>query len=380
MAKEWCVMGGKPRYNGGNENEEFVYYAQDGFKEMLLTTFLSDPVLFCRGRFDGKSKTFETEVEIPAIVQQIQGDSELSNENAQVLAEIGTIRNYEYIKHRDEIWLITTEPHHNKIYEKSVIKLCKEDYLTFQDSDGNINYLPFWCQDTIKYSNGLKDNKVIIEMDKQYTIKLAYNEISSKLCEGNRFMLEMIGGIPSVYKLSNYDGASGNHKNIHTLNLALKADKYNSDTDNVEKWVCDYKEVAQTTPEVNVPTNILQYYCDITYKSEPILRVGSKKKLTASVYKMVKDDGNPLADENGYVRHEVALDKLNITWSLQGENSDKIEVIYASDKSYITIQTDEDSLIGGSVNVVLQVDGYDEGVSFDIIEDTQEIRIKNLYS
>lgn len=294
----------------------------------------------------------------------------------------------------DVKWLITEIDECNNIH--CVGKMTKCNFIChWQNSSGEIVERYGVLQDKTSYSSGETEGKVIITPNSQKHIQFQLDNETLLLPLGKRLMgysknrdktkllYDNNIDVP-VYKITRREEVTNTFNDRGIIEITYSQVEYDKDTDVIydDKYngkydlICNKRYTESTTStEPDTPINTLQYFCDITYKTDPLLRVSSKKKFTASVYKMVKEETNPLADENGYVRYDVALTGLNIVWTLQGDVANKITMIMASDKSYITLQTDDDTLIGSKFDATLRVDGNDGEIYFSFVEDIQEIEI-----
>lgn len=254
MSTDWYLMNTPPIYNGGFEGEEFFAYAQNGFQEMLDTTMLCDNVEFI-------TSDFSHVIPGKAIIQSVTPDNQLKAEDRQILVPIGTLQKFAYVRFEDNIWIIASEPSNNKFYEKAVLKIC-HNKLRWQDSvTKEIFDYWYWCEDITRYSSGIFQGSVIVKYDKQYHVLLPMDSHTQKLHDGMRFILEMSDVIPLVFKLTKYDGLTGNNKNVKLLNLSLTQTVYDEDRDNVDLMIADYYE-AKTVSE--------KLKCRIDYGSNEI--------------------------------------------------------------------------------------------------------------
>lgn len=314
MAKEWYLMNTPPIYNGGFEGEEWFNYARDGFQEMLQTTMLRDNVEFINSDFS---------VIVPgkAIIQSVTPDSKLKAEDRQILVPIGTLQKYSYVKFEDDIWIIASEPSNNKFYEKAVLKIC-HNQLRWQDTETKKIYeYWYWCEDITKYSSGVYQGNIIVKYDKQYSVMLPMDINTRKLHDGMRFILEFSADTPLVFKLTKYDGITGNNKNVKILNLSLTQTVYDPDKDNIDLLIADYLE------DKNIST---KYKCKINYESDEIT-LSSFGKYTAV-----------FEDDNSNILNNIAFN-----WRISSDTFDTNNLVCTYQDNTIKIVVNNDrSLIG----------------------------------
>lgn len=254
MAVEWYLMDQPPIYNGGFEGDEFFAYAQQGFQEMLDTTMLCDNVEFINSDFS---------IIVPgkAIIQSVTSDTQIKTEERQILVPIGTLKDFSYVRFEDNIWLIVSEPSNNKFYEKAVLKICN-NRLRWQNSVTKevFNYW-YWCEDITRYSSGTYLGNIIVKFDKQYHLLLPMDRNTQKLHDGMRFILEFSDTTPLVFKLTKYDGVTGNNKHVKLLSLSLTQTVYDEDRDNADLMIADYYEEKAVSESLK---------CKINYESDEI--------------------------------------------------------------------------------------------------------------
>lgn len=299
LMDDWYLIKGKqPTFNSCLENDEFAYYTQDGFEEVLTETPLGKDVLLCRGKFDGSN--FEVEIEDKAVIQNDTNDTMLQGETRQCLARIGTLKDYEYIKYDNDIWLIETEPYNNDIYEKSILKLCNIP-LRFQDKNsGEILQIPFWIEEATRYGYGITNSAIMQNLDKQYHIKIPYNESTKQLKNGRRFMLEFMDDVPCCYKLTKYEGVTERRRNIRVVNMTLTQTEYNPDTDNTELMLCDYF-APYHEEEIK-----------ITYSGENSVRIGGQKTFTCNCGNVVWEIKSDNFNTDDYLVTNINGNKITV--------------------------------------------------------------------
>ncbi len=329
MSAEWYLMDKPPVYNGGFEGEEFFSYAQNGFQEMLDTTMLCDNVKFINSDFS---------VIVPgkAIIQSVTPDTKLKADDRQILVPIGTLQSYSYICFNDEIWIIASEPSNNKFYEKAILKICRNQ-LRWQDSESKKIYSYwYWCEYVTRYSSGVYKGNVVITYDKQYSVLLPKDINTQKLHDGMRFMLELSNNTPLVYKLTKYDGLTGNNKNIKLLNLSLTQTVYDENVDNIELMIADYKNN-------NVePFEKHGYTCKLSYKTASI-SLSSFEKYTATFYD----------------NEDEIVTNVNYHWNISENDFDSDNIILTPGKDFVKVAVKNNSdLIGKQfkLNVISDAD------------------------
>ena len=111
MPTEWYLMQ-RPLFNSGFEDDEFSAFSQDGFEE-VLDSFLADDIEIFDKRLTANP------VISRAVIQGVTSDTYNNSVIRQFLCRIGTLHSGQYVKARDQIWMIYSMPDNNKIYEKA---------------------------------------------------------------------------------------------------------------------------------------------------------------------------------------------------------------------------------------------------------------------
>lgn len=341
MAKEWYLMDSPPIFNGGYEGEEWENYARQGFQEMLDTTMLCDHVEFINSDFS---------VIVPgkAVIQSVTENTAIKMEDRQILAPIGTLSRYAYVRFNGVVWLIDSEPSNNKFYEKAPLKLCNNQ-LRWQDpKTKKILEYWYWCEDVTRYGTGLYEGNVVVTFDKQYVLHLPHDPNTNMLHDGMRFMLEKSGGIPLVYKLTKFDGITGNNQNVKILKITLSSTVYDDQVDNAELMIADYYE---RKPQDHVEHSE-EYDCRIDFESDQIMLSSSEE------YKAVFFDK---------WKNKVDVD---FHWTITDNDFDvdKLKLSEDGDTVKISVKNDK-SMIGKSfrLNVALSNDAVVASVEVKII-------------
>lgn len=279
MHEDWYVIKPPRIFNSGYEKEYFDSIATNGFEE-LLNTFLGDEVELCNSDFSVRDKT-------NVVIQGVSDNSENKNFQRQILAPIGTLSKYSYVIFNGIIWIISTEPSSNKIYEKSILKLCNNK-LRWLDDLGNIREYPYYIEDATKYGSGIAPSNIMTTLEQQYIITLPYDVNTKKFNYGNRFILGETGnGTPIVYSISKYDPITLNFSHIKLLKLIVIQDEYDQYKDNKELMIADYYRLNNTSP-------LPKINCHIDYLGLPVVKCGgSAKRFSAKFYDV---DGKEIPD------------------------------------------------------------------------------------
>lgn len=309
MLDEWYLIKPQPTINSGFEEDEFTDYAQDGFDELLTETQLGKDIVFCKGDFDGKN--FEIEVNGKGIVQSETPDTYTQGNKRQLLTRIGEIDSYKYIKYDSKIWLIMTEPSNNCIYEKCVLHQCNYT-LKWQNSNKKIIYCPAVIENASQYNTGEeKDRSGVITLGyNQLMVYVSTDENTVAIDRTLRLFIDYNKKNPLVYRVTRIDTVTYSYAENRVMCFVATEEQYNSTTDSIENWLCDY---FQNSPII------------IKYSGNPTIRVGGTKTL------IVDTDDNVLWSISSDVKATILPNGNSVKVSCPNDlnNIGKIVVVIA---------------------------------------------------
>ena len=145
-------------------------------------------------------------------------------------------------------------------------------WIRWQDSDGNIYDYPAFDINSTQYNSGTTESNTMVLGTTQHQITITADENTIALMRDKRFFLDRNKVNPTVFKISQNDTTAYEYdKGI--LKITLAEDEYNSDTDSIENWICDYFE--KVDPVIQP--------VEITYAGEPVIRVGGRKTFNTTV-------------------------------------------------------------------------------------------------
>lgn len=280
MSADWYLIN-SPHYTEGTETNDFEFNANLGVEDFLTDTPLSSKIFLCKGKFNNDDKSFEFEYETEGILQGVSPETQTKGWQRQLLARLRTISDYKYIKIYDEdykrwnIWLIMTMPSNNKVYEKVVLYLC--NYIAkWQDDNGNIIYQPFHVENASQYNTGEEGDKILTLGYNQLLVYTSLDDNTVYLNRTKRMFIDYNNINPLPYRITRIDTVSESYGESRVICLVFTEDVYNTDTDSIENWLCDYIK-----PKINQPI-------EITYTGDPMIRVGgSAKTFTANTTETV---------------------------------------------------------------------------------------------
>ena len=331
MSKEWYLIG-QPYYTEGTEKDDLSFDMDMSFNDVLEDTLYKDDIVLCKGRFNGSENTFEEELSTKGIVQNEIPDTPTQTWVRQVLARIGEIQDYQYIKYDNKIWLILSDPSNNRNYEKSVLYLCNY-VLKWQDETGEIHYKPCNIQNASQYNSGTDETKVLTIGYDQLMCYVPLDEETKYFPHDKRFFIDYNTKEPTPFKITRPDTVSYSYGNGRSMHIILTETQFNPQTDNIDLMLCDYFEPTQPTEPV-----------EITYTGNAEIRCGgTSKTFTANT-------------------------ESEVVWSLELLDIQKDKVISTIDGNKIKLKCLSDkTLIGSAFKLVCTVDGVKSELIINIV-------------
>jgi len=268
---EWYLDTPQPTFNSGFENDDFDDYVQDGFEELLTETKLGKDIFLCKGVFDGEK--FEVETPTKGIIQSETPDAYTQGWKRQLLARIGEISDYKYVRYDGYIWVIITEPFDNCIYDKCVIHMCNY-VLKWQTASKKIVYYPACIENASQYNTGEEGDKTITLGYNQLMAYISMDEISVTIDRELRLFVDYNTTNPLPYKVTRPDTVCFSYGKGRAMSIVLTENQFNPETDSIENWLCDYFPASAET-------------ITIVYSGNPTIRIGGQKTLRVDTDKSV---------------------------------------------------------------------------------------------
>lgn len=233
MPVEWYLMN-RPLYNSGFEGDEFSAFAQDGFEE-VLDSFLADDVEIYEKRMDAEP------VLTRAVIQGVTSDTYNNSVLRQFLCRIGTLRSGQYIKARDQIWMIYSKPDNNKMYEKAIGWQCKYSIRFISPLTGEVVEYPVYDINSTQYGTGETGKTHMTVGSANHLVYIPYNEETIRIDSGFRFLIDKNKENPTAYRLAQVDpSAYSCGENDGLIQWTIAESQFDEQTDNRELMVADY--------------------------------------------------------------------------------------------------------------------------------------------
>ena len=332
--KEWYLIG-SPSLSSGLENDVFNDYKSDSFAEVLSTEVGEDVVFY--------NNDMSTDFVSRAIIQNKTADSDTNSIKRQVLANIGTLNLYHYVKDKSgTIWLLKGKVDNNGIYDKSAASICNYK-LHWQNESCEIVSRYAYVLNASAYNNGEKENKTLTLQSNQFMVYLPYDNETMLLDDNKRIHMSKNIRKCKPYEITRIDDISYDFTDKGLINLIFTQvqasptnDKLVDDGTGNKVWICDYVEPTIPPSPTDPGGDDNDIIATIACKGDMVLIAGGNTKTFSVGF---KDASNNSVEFLNY-EWSVVIDeniKKYITVSISDDNKCKIKVSYA------------DSIIGNSI-------------------------------
>lgn len=315
-SKSWYKVT-RPIFNSGFEDDEFWAYGQDGFQE-LLDSFLGSDVLV----YDKAMNTIPRHVR--AIIQQKTSDVHSSTSVRQILCNIGVLHCGQYIKDNGFIWMVSSMPDNNRIYEKAVLWKCVNSICFVSRTTGNIVTYPVYSVNSTQYGTGISEKTYLDVGDDQHLVYIPYNKETVLLDDDFRFIMDKNSANPTVYRITRVDTVSyaigDENFDDGLIQWAVQEDQFNEATDSREKMVADYIEPKSGGSEVTVGVNATITLTDLD--GDFTVAIGEQKQIRVDC---VDNNGNAVPGFTYRLEYDIPEGAATV------EETDGIITIQATD-------------------------------------------------
>ncbi|SEU08448.1 hypothetical protein SAMN05443270_3023 [Lacrimispora sphenoides] len=354
--KEWYLIG-SPSLSSGLENNVFNDYKSDSFAEMISSEVGEDVVFY--------NNDISTEFASRAIIQNKMADSDTNSIKRQVLANIGTLNLFHYVKDKSgAIWLLKGKVDNNGIYDKSAASICNYK-LHWQNESGEIVSRYAHILNASAYNNGEKENKTLTLQSNQFMVYLPYDNETMLLDDNKRIHMSKNIRKCKPYEITRIDDISYDFTDKGLINLIFTQVQASPTNDKLvdngagdKVWICDYKE--PTTP--SSPTDpgndngnqspiFLQIV--IKWKGDKVINAGGTAKTFTATF--TDSDGNSVTDPD-------------FEWkvSITDEFSSLLNIETLSDKRCKVKLGYDDLILGNYVKISVVINGKE--VTSELIE------------
>lgn len=169
----------------------------------------------------------------------------------------------DYVIYKGDTWIINSKVN---IVDDGY-KICQMQFcnytLCFQSPTGTI--LSYLCIDTTTKTMGLDESNTITTGNSIHTIKLPFDANTILIDYDRRFFIDDLSvEIPQVFAVSKPNRTEFKYSDKGLIELTMKQDAYNSQTDRKDLGICNYFEptVIPPTPDTTISTEIVTITSD----------------------------------------------------------------------------------------------------------------------
>lgn len=141
--------------------------------------------------------------------------------------------------------------------------------LKWQDDNRVIKEFPCVMISASQYNSGEKASKTLTLGYNQIMMRIMCNEDTIKFKSDKRFFVDNELTQPKVYRITREDTIHAFQQKGY-MEIILTEDEFNAETDNIEKFICDYQ--AEADEDIVV-----------SFKGEPEIRIGQTKTFESNV-------------------------------------------------------------------------------------------------
>ena len=316
--QKWYLM------NVNTNPDSFGGFKNNAFLEALKTEIASTAILY--------NHDLSKQQEIRCIIQGNVSNSRSKSMERTGLFQHGQVKAGMYLFFENRYWLITGYPGTNGIYDKVSMVLCQYR-LRWQNSEGTVTER--WCNGTCSTKNdGGETGNTMLRLSSNSITLLLPNDEESLDLDGKRVFIDKHSDNPlKVYKIMRCDDILYDYGNEHGGILSFIADKteFNSETDNQELRICDYRSPVVDSDETPNDFNPVM----IRIEGPSKLKIGFPK-----AYQAIFCDSN-----------KTILTDPSFSWNIDSDFTNSVKQSISDDEIKLSV-TDE-NLIGKSL--LLQV-------------------------
>jgi len=298
-SKSWYLMT-RPLFSSGFEDDEFWAYGQDGFQEVLNSFVGSDVFVYDKRIYSEPKK-------IRAIVQNKTSDVFNSTTLRQILCNIGILKCGQYIEYEGALWMVSTMPDNNRIYEKAVLWKCKHIIRFISPVSHEIVEYPVFSTNSTQYGTGEQEKKHITIGEDQHLVYIPYNDETIMLDDRFRFIMDKNKANPTVYRITRVDTVSyavgSEYVNDGLIQWSVLQTPFNEATDNRDLMIANYfvpdKGVSESIPGEEMSITLTDSDGDF------MLAVGERKQIYVGC---VRPDGSDVDSFEYRLEYDFAED------------------------------------------------------------------------
>ena len=227
------------------------------------------------------------------------------------------------------MWLVSSLPDNNRIYEKAVLWKCKHTIRFISPLTGEIVKYPVYSTNSTQYGTGELEKTYMTVGEDQHLIYIPYNEETIKLDDQFRFLMDKNRESPSAYRITRVDPVSyavGDERNEDGLiQWAVLQTQFNDATDSKELMIADY---FPQKPEEVVPPAGQSGLVLTDLDGDQMLAIGETKQIQV---KCVLPDGT----ETQISDYRMEYDFAGGAASVVSDNAGLITLQAATNQSFV---------------------------------------------
>lgn len=171
------------------------------------------------------------------------------------------------VKYCNSNWLVMTADVNDEIYVRGSMQECNYK-LTFQNDSREIVEYDCVIESASQYNSGEEAFKTITIGYNQNLIYIPLNDDTVAFKSDDRFFIDNNKNNPKVYRATRVDTVTNVYNGIGYVTVLVTEDQYNPELDNIDKWICDYKEPEEEPEDIPITyRNSAEIICGGTYKT-----------------------------------------------------------------------------------------------------------------
>lgn len=227
MSQDWYLMGSSNL--SGFEEDEFDVDV-DGFAE-VVASFIGTAIQIYGDRITN------TPTATRAIIQQVTQNTVPVPDIRSIQIAIGTLACGQYIKFDNQWWIVASMPLSNRVYERAILWYCQYPLkFNIPNTSTPVEYpIP---TESASNSTGEKAVQYISVGSTQRVVYLPYNEVTAKIDNGYRFLIDRRSTNVKAYKVTSVDTTSYMYGSGGLIRLVCDEDPLRS-ADNLATKIAD---------------------------------------------------------------------------------------------------------------------------------------------
>lgn len=203
------------------------------------------------------------------------------------------------IEYCETKWLVMTADVNDEIYVRGSMQECNYK-LKFQNSNREIVEYDCVIESASQYNSGEEAFKTITIGYNQLLIYIPLNDDTVGFKSDDRFFIDNNKVNPKTYRATRVDTVTGTFNGVGYVIALVTEDQYNPERDNIEKWICDYREPEEEPEDIT-----------ISYRGNAEIVCGGTFK-TFSVDTNVTWQIDCLPIQQDYIKSEISDKKIKI--------------------------------------------------------------------